>query len=324
MRVFWWANMSYSKYLAISVSAVAVSIAAFMYWRRKQRKEFYPSGQVTGLYIYPVKSCKGVPLSSALCLDEGLLHDRRWIILNEKDRLVTAREKPKLQLVTPTLQTTSSGELESLSLNAPNMDTLTIKMPLVNTTIKDISVYGLMAEVQYAGDEAAEWIAKYLNKPGYQLYHMTKPRYIANDEIWGDIVKPDDKHGFADFSPLMITTEEALSALNNELETAVSMRRFRPNIIVKGTKTFDEDNWKELKINDVRIRCYKNCARCVMTTIDPDLGEKTGKEPLETLKRTRMPENRDKRFGDSPFFGVEGIADKQGIIKVGDAVFARQ
>jgi uncharacterized protein YcbX len=37
-----------------------------------------------------------------------------------------------------------------------------------------------------------------------------------------------------------------------------------------------------------------------------------------------MPEDRDKRYGNSPFFGIHVTADKLGIIKVGDAVFAKE
>lgn len=39
---------------------------------------------------------------------------------------------------------------------------------------------------------------------------------------------------------MLVATEESLEALNKELDSPVDMRRFRPNIIVKGTKTFDE------------------------------------------------------------------------------------
>lgn len=68
--------MSYSKCLLLSISAVAVSVAAVIYWRRRQSKEFHAVGQVTGLYVYPVKSCKGIPLDSVVCLEQGLQHDR--------------------------------------------------------------------------------------------------------------------------------------------------------------------------------------------------------------------------------------------------------
>ena len=54
---------------------------AFLWW--KQRKAikaehlvFEKIGHVTGIIIYPVKSCKGISLTSANCLTEGLQSDR--------------------------------------------------------------------------------------------------------------------------------------------------------------------------------------------------------------------------------------------------------
>lgn len=68
--------MSHSKLIALSVSAIAASVAAVVYMRYKWRNEFHAVGKVTGLYIYPVKSCKGIRLDSAVCLEQGLEHDR--------------------------------------------------------------------------------------------------------------------------------------------------------------------------------------------------------------------------------------------------------
>lgn len=55
--------------------------------------------------------------------------------MNEKGRFITAREKPALTLVAPTLITDDNDELEALQLDAPNMDTLKIPLPLTATDI---------------------------------------------------------------------------------------------------------------------------------------------------------------------------------------------
>ena len=57
------------------------------------------SGQVTGLFVYPVKSMKGIPLESAVLTQAGLLHDRRWMVVNADGRFVTQRNQPRLALV---------------------------------------------------------------------------------------------------------------------------------------------------------------------------------------------------------------------------------
>ena len=38
--------------------------------------------------------------------------------------------------------------------------------------------------------------------------------------------------------------------LNSRMEKPLSIIRFRPNIVLKGGKPFDEDNWAEIRIGD--------------------------------------------------------------------------
>jgi len=48
------------------------------------------------------------------------------------------------------------------------------------------------------------------------------------------------KASFGDFAPYLITNEASLDALNQELPMPVSMTRFRPNIVVRGLKAWEE------------------------------------------------------------------------------------
>jgi len=38
------------------------------------------TGRVAGLFIYPIKSCKGIQLSEALTTENGFEFDRLWMI----------------------------------------------------------------------------------------------------------------------------------------------------------------------------------------------------------------------------------------------------
>ena len=58
----------------------------------------------------------------------------------------------------------------------------------------------------------------------------------------------------------------------------------------------------------------KPCARCVMTTVDQDAGEKTGKEPLATLAGYRSSSGK-------VLFGQNLIAESAGgVVRGGDEV----
>jgi len=47
-----------------------------------------------------------------------------------------------------------------------------------------------------------------------------------------------------------ICAEESMDDLNARMEVPMSIIRFRPNIVLRGGKAFEEDNWAEITIGD--------------------------------------------------------------------------
>ena len=56
-------------------------------------------------------------------------------------------------------------------------------------------IFGTYGEGQYVGDEASEWFSNYLNKPGFRLYKLSKPRLVIESKDGADCARPDDKVG---------------------------------------------------------------------------------------------------------------------------------
>src|SRR5262249_60188834 len=69
-----------------------------------------------------------------------------------------------------------------------------------------------------------------------------------------------------DVLPLLVATDGAIDALG------MDRRRFRPNILVRGTTADAERSWpgKRLPIGRAIIAVASLRQRCVMTTYDPD------------------------------------------------------
>lgn len=60
---------------------------------------------------------------------------------------------------------------------------------------------------------------------------------------------------YADGAPLMLLSEASLTSLNSHLENPVTMKSFRPNIVVTGCQSYDEDSWDVILIGeDVILR----------------------------------------------------------------------
>ncbi|VAW80212.1 Flavodoxin reductases (ferredoxin-NADPH reductases) family 1, partial [hydrothermal vent metagenome] len=130
-----------------------------------------------------------------------------------------------------------------------------------------------------------------------------------------DYGNPGDEVSFADGFPMLLITEASLNDLNTRLEHPVSMRRFRPNLVVDGDRPYAEDNWHRIRIGEVEFEGVKNCSRCIFTTIDPDTGIKNpATEPLRTLSQYR------RRPEGGVYFGQNLIPRSGGKVRVGDKI----
>jgi uncharacterized protein len=266
---------------------------------------------VTDLYRYPVKSCRGEQRAAAPVEPWGLAGDRRWMIVDGYGEVVTAREYPRLVLVTPFL--TGGG----IRLTGPDGPDLTVSVPGGDELIP-VTVWQSRLLAAPAGAAADAWFSAVTGEPVRLVYLDDPTRRRPNP----DYSRDGDRVSFADGYPLLLTTDSSLAELNGSIAAGpgaaqgpLPMRRFRPNAVVAGTDPWAEDGWRRLRIGEVTFRVVKGCDRCVLTTIDPDTAA-TGKEPIATLARTR-------RWDGKVWFGVNLIPDDPGpghCIRVGDPV----
>jgi len=98
---------------------------------------------------------------------------------------------------------------------------------------------------------------------------------------------PGARTAFTDGFPLLLIGEGSLADLNARLPSPVSMRRFRPNLVIAGSAPYAEDGWRRIRIGALTFQVVKPCSRCVVTTVDPDTGLAEGPEPLRTLATYR-------------------------------------
>lgn len=71
---------TYSKYLLIGLPVAVLASCAALWLREKLRKRcFKEVGRVSGIFVYPVKSCKGIRVRDMKCFKEGMEYDR-WDI----------------------------------------------------------------------------------------------------------------------------------------------------------------------------------------------------------------------------------------------------
>lgn len=321
-----------SRSVLIAGSVTAVLLTGIWWaWRRRNDRNrpngvFENVGTVSKLIIYPVKSLPGVEVDSVevttLGFKVGPFHDRQWLIATKVGGFITQRIEPSLALLSLQLHG------EELWINGPEMKTLKVKVTKkIGESDRSLRcrVWGDNINGLDCGEECALWFQKYLNREDVllvQYVHDFKPRTIRRPLTYkftnpGALMYHDD-------GCVHVLTEGSLEDLNSRLEEKVSYRNFRPCILVAGAGAFAEDTWKWIKVGTSILMFLNSCSRCVMTTVNPETGIKTEKEPLTTLKSYRQSSNPEdkKKFGESPLFGVYMGSYLSGFIKNGDAVSA--
>ncbi len=254
--------------------------------------------------IYPIKSTRRIALQESEVLARGLPWDRRWMLVDRDNRFVTARKHPRLA----TVQTAMGGG--KLRIEAEGMASLSIPMQAQANERIEVEVWRDTVAAVLVGRLADIWFSDLLDMP-VRLVQMSDDIVRAVDQRFG---QAGDEVSFADGFPLLLISQASLDDLNRRLSHPVSMRRFRPNIIVAGTEAYDEDNWTRIRIGEVEFAGVKACSRCIFTTIDPDSGEVSGdQEPLRTLGTYR-------RDSGGVYFGQNMIPRSGGRIRVGDKV----
>ena len=260
--------------------------------------------QLSGLFIYPIKACGGVTLDRADVVERGLAHDRRYMLVDRTGTFITQREVPQLCRVATTL------EQDRIVASAPNRAPLELPRELAVDGGFERQVYQVWDSFGNAlrHPDGSRWFSEFLNDEVSLVYMPDSERRDVNPNR----ARPGDIVSFADGYPMLLLSEASLGDLNARLDVPIEMRRFRPNLVISGCEPYAEDSFGALSIGGVAFRAVKRCDRCVVTTIDPETGERS-KEPLRTLSHYRLEDHK-------VWFGMNLIHDGSGTLHVGDAV----
>lgn len=253
--------------------------------------------------VFPIKSCAPLTPDHAVVEKRGLRGDRRWMIVDDAGKFITARKHPRLVLIRAVF------DRGAVLLAAPGMPGLRLLTQARAETSKVIlwadEVAGSTAEAQ-----ADAWISDYLGFPARFVY-MADDCVRPVDPSYAHV---GDQVSFADGFPLLLVSQAALDDLNARLESPVPMLRFRPSLVIANTSSHAEDGWRSIRIGEVTFDVVKPCVRCVLTTVDPATGEfDPSGEPLRTLVSYR-------RGPRGVTFGQNLIPRGSGTINVGDQV----
>jgi len=276
--------------------------------------------EVSALFVYPIKSCKGIAVSSHEVYQRGFKADRQWLIVEEESgNFLTQRTNPKMALIEPSLPTDSSTELVLKAEGMPDLAVPIIKRD--RRAEMDVFVWQCRIIGVDQGDKAAEWVTKFLDSE--------EPLRLVR--FHEDFVRPTNpafakgyQTGFSDGYPFLLASEGSLEAVAEKLQEHIDMIQFRPNIVVKGCTPFAEDSWSKIKVGDLAMKIVKPCDRCKVPNINPltgTLGELKVTEALQTFRTGKQLDLKETSWNSAVFFGQNVVHENvSGKISVGDKV----
>jgi uncharacterized protein len=238
--------------------------------------------KVVDLFVYPVKSTRGVARSRVTVAATGFEWDRQWMVVDLEGRFLTQRSHPQMARIVPKVMA------KALVLEAPGLPTL--RVPLGSGAEGAASGRRIAVRIWKdsctavdQGREADEWLSRAIGQP-VRLVRVTPDMgRTANPEFAGPTAAPIN---FPDGYPVLVCNVASLDALNRRLPKPIPMERFRPGVVIEGVPAWAEDRIETLTVGRLTLRLVKPCTRCAIPSLDHRTGERST-DPTPVLKELR-------------------------------------
>ena len=233
--------------------------------------------RVTGLNVYPIKSCKSI-LTSEIEFDEfGVAGDRRFMMMNARGRLVSQRSGNPI-MATVTANFVVENGRRYLCASAPSMSWDLKFEPILEGPRVDAYVgFDERVRVIDQGEVPAKWFNELIGLSTTVNRLVASAEKTTSGEMYQRFVTslppslqdrlPPMKVGLADLAPVTVASLESLEDVNVRLRErgvdGVPMNRFRMNIEVSGcSRPFEEDDWLLVRIGEIPFLVFTYVEVC--------------------------------------------------------------
>ena len=292
---------------------------------------------LSGLTLYPIKSCAGMSATSWPICPTGLLFDREWAIVDQTGRALRMKVAPRMCMIHPRVHL----DTQELVVSGPGMEDLHIPLSHVPPPSLScaVNVCGQPCSGLVYDQSISEWFSTFLGIPCTLVRSSpyAEQRNASGGQQPSSSTTTCPKIAFSNEAQLLLVCSASVDHLNGLIQQQsdldyefryegqrsdaplVSVENFRPNLVIAGGVAHQEDLWTEVSVGKgLRLRVTGPCSRCAMVNIDHRDGNKNA-PVLKTLASYR----RDKAqiyFGQ--FLAIEE-AGSDGWVHVGSSVVVK-
>ena len=251
---------------------------------------------VSRLSVTPVRSLALIHPERIELDEHGVADDRRYTFMTDDGRIFDGTKLGPLVQIRAELQ--PENGTERLTLRFPDGEVVAGEVALGEPTQADI--YG---RVFAARPVIGPWADAVSAFAGRRL----------------QLIRSERRAGERDRNPVSIVSEASVEELARQGNDGQPLdpRRFRMLIQVAGaTRPHQEDEWlgRDVRIGEAVVHVTKPDPRCVITTQDPDTGERD----FPTLHVIRS--YRGLREGRKLDFGIYADVVTPGAVRIGDEI----
>lgn len=248
---------------------------------------------VAAINIAPVKSMALLSLNEASMELGGIRDDRRFYLVNGQGRLLTRRQIGRLA------QLSASWDNDTQRLRIAFPDGVALEgQPELGSPVWTI-IWGRRVRGRPLRGEWSAALSEFCGQPVSLL--MSDLPGQAFDEF-----------------PVSVLSRAAVERLSAEMgmpgAECLHTDRFRPTLLLDGCEPHQEDGWitRPIRVGDAVIRILAPDPRCAIINQHPNTGAVDADAVQAILSYRPNPL--------AAYFGVYGIVEKPGLVRVGDGV----
>lgn len=251
------------------------------------------SATVTDLAVTAVKGTRMRPVTEIELGSDGARGNRRFFVIDERDRMVNGKQIGTLQ----TVSTSYDDDARRLAFEFPDGSRVEGEVRLGAPIAA-----GFFSQTAQGHLVEGPWAAALSDHIGRSL-RLVSPGSAVDRGAAGAV---------------SLISRASLARLADEAGAgSIDARRFRMLIEIDGVAAHAEDGWvgDEVRVGEALIRLGGHVGRCLVTTRDPDTGE-VDLPVLDLLRGYRAGLQTTEPLA----FGVFGAVVEPGVVRIGDPV----
>uniref|UniRef100_A0A8C3WWB0 Molybdenum cofactor sulfurase n=1 Tax=Catagonus wagneri TaxID=51154 RepID=A0A8C3WWB0_9CETA len=259
---------------------------------------------VTNLFVYPIKSCAAFEVTRWPLGNQGLLYDRSWMVVNHNGICLSQKQEPRLCLIQPVIDL----QRRVMVIRAPGMEP--IEVPLEENSkraqICQSKVCADRVTTYDCGEKISGWLSRFFGRPCHLIkqssdFQRNPRRRCGKDQS----ACTTAVLSLVNEAQYLLINRSSVLELQRQLSTSGEngkeelfpmtelISRFRANIIMNGTRAFEEEKWDGISVGSLCFQVLGPCHRCQMICIN----QQTGQRNQDVFQKLSESRERKVNFG---------------------------